>query len=206
MKSIGIITFLAWTVVFFATPTYAGGSRLGGEISLNTTNNNVEDGLALHGYLDFDTQRDFALRYGISYFTGNTTVDILSDDEVAMFGIEAVALYKIKAKKAKPYIGAGIGYYIMPKYELSDDVEASLAMLGVSGEDDLDSGVGFFLMGGVTVPLSETASLGASVKYLILDVDDNAKVTDLGTFQNFTNNEEVELSTLFLSVSLQIKF
>ena len=205
MKSIGIISFLALTVVFFATPTFAGDSRLGGEISLGTMNNNVNDGLALQGYLEFDAQRDFALRYGISNLTGNTTVDILSDDEVTMFGIEAAALYKIKAKKAKPYIGAGIGYY-MPKYELSDDVEASLAMLGVRGEDDLDSGVGFFLMGGVILPLSETASLGASVKYLILDVDDNAKVTDLATFQNFTNNEEVELSTLFLSVSLQIKF
>ena len=205
MKSIGIIFFLVLPVVFFATPTFAGGSRLGGEISLGTMNDNMNDGLARQGYLEFDAHRDFALRYGISYFTGNSTIDILSDDKVTMFGIEAAALYKIEAKKAKPYIGAGIGYY-MPKYELSDDVEASLAMLSVIGEADLDSGVGFFLMGGVTVPLSKTASLGASVKYLILDDDDNAKVTDLATSQNFTSTEEVELSTLFVSVSLQIKF
>jgi len=192
-------------VVFFATPTFADGSRLGGDIDLSTANDNVDDGLALPGYLEFDAQEDFALRCGISYFGDDTTVDILSDGEVTMFRIEAAALYKIKAEKAKPYIGGGIGYYI-PKSELSGDIEDTLAIQDVRGEDDLDSGVGFFLMGGVSVPLSETASLGASAKYLILGVDNSAKVTDFATFQSFTNTEEFELNTFFLSVSLQIKF
>lgn len=205
MKSIGIISFLACTVIFFATLTFAGGYRPGGEIGLGKANDDVDDGLSLKGYLKFDTLGDFTLRYGISYFAGDTTVDILSDGEVKMFGIEAVALYKTEAEKAKPYIGGGIGYYI-PKSELSDDMETTLAMLNVRGEDDLDSGVGFFLMSGVTVPLSETVSLGASAKYLILEVDNNAKVTDFAAFQSFANTQESELSSIFLYVSLQIKF
>jgi len=205
MKSIGIISGLALAIACFTTPAFAGGSRLGGEIGFGTANDNVDDGLALQGYLEFDMQEDFALRGGVSYFAGDATVDLLSDGEVTMFGIEAAALYKIKAEKAKPYLGAGIGYY-MPEHELSGDAEAVLASLGLRGEDDLDSGVGFFLIGGITIPTSETVSIGASAKYLILEVEDNAKVTDLWTFQSATASEDIDLNTLFLSVNLQIEF
>jgi hypothetical protein len=205
MKSIAVISYFVCALVFSATLAFAGGSRLEDNNGLNTANVSLDDSFALLGYLKFDDQRGFVLRCGITQMADGSMVEVPSDDQVTVFGIEAAALYEIKTERVNPYVGSGIGYYISP-LDSRVDMEPNRIMEKVWDENDSDRGVGFFLMGGVNVPLSEKASIGANAKYFIPENNGNTKGKDYIILQNLMNIREFDLNNLFLSVSLQIKF
>ena len=205
MKTIAIVSLVAIGLVVSSTPSFADNLRLGGEIGLGTASDNVDDGLALQGYLEYDLRQDFALRGGVTYLAGDSKVEDVSGGELTISGVEAAALYKFRAEMVKLYIGAGIGYY-MPEYEMKDSLELFLGTLALRLEEDLDNDVGFFLMGGVSVPLSDTVSLVGSAKYIFLEVDDHATMTSLIDLDSNTSTGKVDLNTLLLTAGLQIEF
>lgn len=177
----------------------AQGVRLGAEVGIGTDNDNVDDGIALQGYMDVDASPSLILRGSLVYFEGDTEVDILSQGLYSMFGIEGSALYKIPAQNIYPYIGAGLGYYV-PDNDLDRDTEFFLRdVLGVVGEDDLESGVGYHVLAGFSFPIAQGLAFGVNVKYLFLEVDNDARVRDLRTGETAVLTEEVNLDTLFVS-------
>ena len=204
MKVTARIALAAFAIACLASPALAG-PRLGGAVGLGSANDNVDNGLVLQGYLELDVREDLTLRGGLSYLTGDTTGETLRDGELTMLGIEAAALYRVNLDKATSYLGAGIGYYT-PEHAFSEGVETQLALLNLEADDDLDSGIGFFLTGGIRVPMSDTVSIGASARYLFLEVDDHATRGDLTVSESISSTEEIDLGTLFLSASLQIQF
>ncbi|MFP6905135.1 MAG: hypothetical protein VCG02_07955, partial [Verrucomicrobiota bacterium] len=113
----------------------------------------------------------------------------------------------VRATYMRPvlYLGAGIGYY-MPEHTFDKTIKTQLALLNLEADDDLDSGIGFFLTGGIRVPMSDTVSIGASARYLFLEVDDHATRGDLTVSESISSTEEIDLGTLFLSASLHIQF
>jgi opacity protein-like surface antigen len=199
---------MVWAVILVGAMTmsaWANSAHLGGNIGVGAANDNVDEGLALQGYLELDVATNVALRGTALYFGGDTKVDVLSDGEFTMLGIEGSLVFKFPSKGVTPYIGAGLGYYL-PESELSDDAEAVLAYMGLRGEDDLQPGAGFHAMGGVAFDLAPNVSLDLNVKYVYFKTDDDAKVTNLYTFQSITVTEEVDLSTLFATAGLKFTF
>jgi hypothetical protein len=207
--------------------------RLGGAVGLGTANDNVDNGLVLQGYLELDVLKtilregrnnpgntDLTLRGGLSYLTGDTTGETLRDGELTMLGIEAAALIRcrllgygmkvtglVRATYMRPvlYLGAGIGYY-MPEHTFDKTTKTKLVLRNLEADDDLDSGIGFFLTGGFRVPMSDTVSIGTSARYLFLEVDDHVTKSDLNLSGSISSTKKIDLGTLFLSASLQILF
>jgi opacity protein-like surface antigen len=215
MKSTVRIALAAFAIACLASPALAG-PRLGGAVGLGTANDNVDNGLVLQGYLELDVlktalkrnnpfNRDLTLRGGLSYLTGDTTGETLRDGELTMLGIEAAALYRVNIDQATSYLGAGIGYYT-PEHTFDKTTKTKLVLRNLEADDDLDSGIGFFLTGGIRVPMSDTVSIGASARYLFLEVDDHATKSDLNLSGSISSTKKIDLGTLFLSASLQIQF
>jgi hypothetical protein len=154
---------------------------LGAAVGLGTANDHVEDGLAAQGYLEVG--KNISVRSTLSYYGSDAKVsDYLSKGTFTMVGVEASAL--LKASAEGPYIGGGIGYY-QPKNELNGT------------EDDLKSGPGAHAMGGIDIMLGKHLILDLNVKYVYFKIDNEA---------NTKEEEKINLSTLFVTGGIKIRF
>ena len=201
-----ILCLVLTVAVCQSTATFAVGPWLGGEIGIGAGNDQMDPGLALQGYFQFDDTREgqkhyLTLRGGISVLASEASSTAEAD--MVLFGLEAAALDRLKFEGAEPYLGGGLGYYLAEK-RFSDLTNTQLALMGVGAKQKFDPNFGYFVMGGVTIPAAENISLGASAKYLILKVNTTGTATDWRTLETITIRKTVDLSTLFLSVSLQI--
>lgn len=183
----------------------AGTASIGGNIGIGAANDNVDVGLALQGFLELDATSNIAARGTALFYGGDTKVDLLSDGSFTMLGFEGSLVFKFPAKGITPYFGGGPGIYL-PNSELSDNTKAALAYMGVRGEDDLQPGFGLHAMGGFAIDLAPNVSLDLNIKYVYLKTDNEAKVTNLYTYRSVVTTGEVDLSTLFATAGLIIKF
>jgi len=122
---------------------------------------------------DYDDMYGVGLRLGTEIYSGigvearasYISTDLFSDPDITMdvVPIEGVVSWKLDVSEAiKPYIGAGIGYYIKnPKWgasNLGDEISANdcVGYFGLAGVD--------FLMGNIT--------LFGEAKYNLINDDD----------------------------------
>ncbi len=185
--------------LFFSTPyaiansSEANSVHLGVNVGSSEQNDNVDEGDVLQGYVELDLAPRFALRGSTLYYGGNTKVGTLSDGKLSMFGMAGSLIYKLPSKGTTPclgfitpYLGVGIGYY-MPENKLSDAT-------GVRAEDDLHTGAGVHAMGGVAFEITTNISFDFNIEYIHFRTENEA------------NTEEVDLTTLFITMGLKFSF
>lgn len=184
----------------------ARSARLGGNIGVSGANDNVKKGLVLQGYAELNLASDFAFRGTALYSAGDTKVDVLSEGDFSMLGVEGSLIYTLPSQAVAPYIGGGLGHY-MPENEFSDGVVTALASIGVRGEEDLQSGIGFHAMGGIAFEIAPNVLVDLNIKYVHFKTDVVGKATDFVTFESFTTDAaEIDLTTLFITAGLKFMF
>ena len=97
--------------------------------------------LGLRGVVGFTDWLGLDLRASAALWT--------EDTGERLYPLEIGPVFRLKLEKVTPYVGGGIGYYIF-------DSDADLVV-----DDDF----GFYLMGGLEVPVSDQLSFFAEARY-----------------------------------------
>jgi len=179
--------------------------RYGADLGVGIENDNVDDGVTLQVYTELDLSSTVMLRGALSYYEGDTRVGVLEKGTFSMSGIEGAILLKIPAQGIYPYVGAGAGYY-SPDNALEQDIEHYYRSTGRRVDDDLDSGLGLLLLGGVSWPVWPGLAFGVNARYLFLDVDNDVTRGDLPTLEPEVESREVDLDMLFVSAGFMLVF
>jgi len=175
---------------------YSAGLQLG----TGFASDNYKDPLTLGGYIESEALDFATLRGTVSYAFGDTEQDILSKGDFDMLSFELSMIKRLEKEGAAPFLGAGVGYYI-PNTDIDQRLDNALSSVGLRVDEDLDSAIGFHLLAGFDVPLSEDSSIEFMGKYIVAETEVDAEVNG-GLAAIF----DVDLNALFVTVGIRKQF
>ena len=204
-KIIIVLQLLISTIILGQTQRQSLPYRLGGGLSVVSENDNVEGGNGFNAFIDYPLQESMTIKTSIGKYSSDTKVDILSEGDYSLLWIEGSLLFSGTKFKILPYGGGGGGYYIFT-HDISSNVKNALMQLGLRAEEEIQNTFGIHIRGGANIELSPTLQLNADAKYVFLKPKLDAKVTELSTFTSVTDDYDLELNTLIISIGLIVKF
>jgi len=78
--------------------------------------------------------------------------------------------------------------------------------LGLRAEEDIKNTFGIHIRGGANIKLTPSLQLNSDVKYIFLKPKLDVKVTEFSTFTSITDDYDLELNTMIISIGLRVKF
>jgi len=127
----------------------------------------------------------------------------LNDVKYSLYWIEGSLMYLVVKSKAEPYIGAGIGYYIIN----TEDFNEIKTETGNYIPQEFSSKVSYHLRAGISYPIHRSVKLHFQAKYLFLKenlVVDGEEIVDDNTLRN-SSDTQIDLSTLYITIGIILK-
>ncbi len=154
-------------------------------------------GLKLHGKYNFNKKLSSLSNVSFMYFTKarNSTV-LYRTHEITLFQLEQSALYHFSGSKFKPYLGAGLGYYIT-RLITGGNVYSYRNNQEIWGES-VSNSFGAVLHAGI----SDFHGVFVEFKFIIYSPTlkrDIVKYYENRTYENITETETVNFNSLFFN-------
>lgn len=163
---------------------------------------NYESGTGVNLLLKIRFPSILSLMFNFGYYTADTKVDLLSKASTSFILPELSLLFESKKGVVQPYVGLGLGYYIIDN-SLDEQLVQSVQQLGFGIEEEIESGIGFEVRGGLNIMFAQNVGLIFDMKYWIYNPKVNSKVYQTYPYQEYSVQNEIQLNNFSFIIGLE---
>ena len=200
--------FLILTIYLtvFSLSAHAGDTYISGNIGVGTANENIESISSISGYVEYNFRDNLAIRGSLNHYAGQAKVKSLDDGEFEMLSFESSFIGKVdKNTGVIPYFGFGAGYYL-PENNLSAQANKDASDIGWRVTEEISDAIGFHVVTGVILNISDNADFEFCLKYIILSPDVKLTMTSISRGDSLYITDDVNLNTVAFNCGLRFKF
>ncbi len=168
-------------------------------------NDNFDAGSGIDFFLKVRFPSIISLMFNLGYYTADTKVDFLSKANTSFVMPELCLLLEAKKGSVQPYAGAGFGYYNIDN-TVDDQVVQFFQSQGFNLKEEIESGIGFNIRGGLNVLFNEKVGMFFDMKYLIFNSKAKVTVSRSYPYQEATIESDFKLNNLSFVVGLLVSF
>ncbi len=196
-----VIIVLILHLVVFSLSANAGDIYLSGNIGVGTANENIESISSISGYIEYNFLDNLAVRGSANYYGGESKMKDFSDGEFEMISFESSFIGKVyQHTGVVPYLGLGVGYY-MPDINRSSQPNGNDII-----DEELKETMGYHVVTGVILNITENAEFEFCAKYIILSADVKRTRIEIATSESLSITDKDNLNTMSLNCGLRFKF
>lgn len=198
-------------VLLLTSICYSQSFFIGGGLSVASDNDNTDGGIGFNAFFGYELSGKALVKGSIGRYTSDAKMNILMEGDYSLLWLEGSYLRTLRASflrmgpepKIKPYGGAGGGYYLF-EHEISPYIQTLLSQAGIEWNEEIQNTFGVHIRGGLDFELSPTIMINIDLKYNYLKpkVDIETMELEMDILETF--EEEIDLSTIIISVGLKV--
>ena len=196
--------YLFISLFMFTSVVFAQKFESGVNFIYANANQEIMGGMGGEVFVNILTPGIVLFKTSVSYYGAENKIRTLSEGNYNLLSLEETMIIRAKTETIRPFFGGGIGYYSI-SHDLSQRLKNTLLLFGLRLEEDIKDKMGFHLTGGFEIEASPNISINAGIKYLFLKPTVDITVTDLFTFYSIALTENIDLSTIFLLLGINIR-
>ena len=143
--------------------------------------------------------------FNFGYYSADTKVDLLSKGNTSFYLPELCLLLEAKKGTVQPYAGVGLGYYIVEN-TLDNQVIQFFQSQGLNVKEEIESGIGFNIRGGLNIFFNEKVGMFFDMKYLIFNPKAKVTVSMPYPYQEVSFENDIKLNNLSFVIGLLASF
>jgi opacity protein-like surface antigen len=200
------IIFCLVCFLFSMTTLFSQHYQVGAGFTAGLPNDNANLSGGFNLFIEYKTDSPLSFRtaggFAVTKFKDANLY--LSELTYSLYWLEGSLIYMPIQSEYEPYIGGGIGYYFIA----TDDFKEIKTTTGNYTPIELSNKFSYHAKAGFAIPLSKSIKLFSKAKYVFLDKKLIVHAEEFGVdkvLRNHTFEEDLDLSSLFITVGLILK-